>query len=156
VGFVGCVDCIAANNTMINPDIWLMRILQETTSTAEYEFLPASNCTFANNLVYFSHGQIRTYVNVGPDTSAETFTFTNNLWYAHDSPGQSQPDNLPAADIDPVVGQDPGFENAAGHNYHIGSDSPAAGEGIPLTEVNGDMDGRCYADPPAIGAYEER
>jgi hypothetical protein len=156
IAFVGCVDCIAANNTIIDPDNWILRILQETTSTAEYEFLPASNCTFANNLVYFSHGDLSTYVNIGPDTAAETFTFTNNLWYAHDNPGQSQPTNLPVAESDPVVGQNPGFENAPGHNYHIGSNSPAAGQGIPLTEVNGDMDGQCYADPPSIGAYEER
>ncbi len=154
IAFVGCVDCLAANNTIIDPDNWILRILQETTSTAEYEFLPASNCTFANNLVYFSRGDLSTYVNIGPDTAAETFTFTNNLWYAHDDPGQSQPDNLPSADIDPVVGEDPDFQNAAAHNYHIGSNSPAAGQGIPLTEVTGDMDGECYADPPAIGAYE--
>jgi len=156
IAFVGCVDCLAANNTIIDPDNWILRILQETTSTAEYEFLPASNCTFANNLVYFSRSDLSTYVNIGPDTAADTFTFTNNLWYAHDNLGQSQPDNLPVAETDPVVGQDPGFENAAGHNYHIGSDSPAAGQGIPLTEVNNDMDGDCYRDPPAIGAYEVR
>ena len=42
LAFVGCVDCLAANNTIVNPENWVMRILQETTSTAEYEFLPAS------------------------------------------------------------------------------------------------------------------
>jgi hypothetical protein len=154
IAFVGCVDCIAANNTIIDPDNWILRILQETTSTAEYEFLPASNCTFANNLVYFNRSDLSTYVNIGPDTAADTFTFSNNLWYAHDNPGQSQPTNLPVAETDPVVGQDPGFQNAAGHNYNIDSNSPAAGQGIPLVEVNGDMDGECYADPPSIGAYE--
>jgi hypothetical protein len=155
IAFVGCVDCLAANNTIIDPDNWILRILQETTSTAEYEFLPASNGTFANNIVYFSRSDLSTHVNIGPDTAAETFTFSKNLWYAHDDPGQSQPDNLPAADIDPVVGQDPGFQNAAEHNYHIGSNSPAAGQGISLSEVSGDMDGECYADPPSIGAYEK-
>jgi hypothetical protein len=154
IAFVGCVDCIAANNTIIDPDNWILRILQETTSTAEYEFLPASNCTFANNLVYFNRSGLSTYVNIGPDTAADTFTFSNNLWYAHDNPGQSQPTNLPVAETDPVVGQNPGFQNAAGHNYNIDSNSPAAGQGIPLVEVNGDMDGECYADPPSIGAYE--
>jgi len=41
VAFVGCVDCVAANNTIVDPSRWVVRVLQETTSSGEYDFLPA-------------------------------------------------------------------------------------------------------------------
>ena len=49
------------------------------------------------NLVYFERADLSTYVNIGPDTAPETFTFANNLWYARDNPAQSEP-SLPATD----------------------------------------------------------
>src|SRR5690606_25269993 len=51
LAFVGCVDCLAANNTIIEPENWVFRILQETVSTPEYEFLPSGNSRFVNNIV---------------------------------------------------------------------------------------------------------
>lgn len=147
--FVGCVDCLAANNTVIDSDNWLLRILQETVSDATYTFLPASDGQVVNNLFYFSRGDISTYVNVGANTAPDTFTFSNNLWYAHDNASQSQP-TLPVTETDAVVGQDP----ALGSQYAIGSTSPAAGQGTALTSVTADYVGACYASPPSIGAYE--
>jgi len=32
--------------------------------------------------------------------------------------------------------------------------SPAAGAGTRLANVAGDASGRCYLDPPSIGAFE--
>jgi hypothetical protein len=150
--FVGCVDCIAANNTIVDPENWLLRILQETTTGGGYTFLPVSNGEVINNLFYFSRSAISTYVNIGPDTEPSSFTFANNLWYAHDNPAQSTP-TLPVSETDGVSGLDPGFADPAG-DYTIGPQSPAAGQGKPLSSVVGDMDGNCYADPPSIGAYE--
>ncbi|HOX46214.1 MAG TPA: hypothetical protein PK668_21600 [Myxococcota bacterium] len=154
IAFVGCVGCLAANNTLVDPDTWILRVLQETTSTAEYEFLPTRDCVFANNLVFFDRGALSTQVNVGPDTAAETFTFSSNLWYAHDDPGRSEPDALPAAETAPIIGQDPGLADPAAADYHIGPGSPAAGRGTPWPAVRVDADGRCFASPPSIGAYE--
>ncbi len=150
MAFVGCVECLAANNTIVNPGNWLLRILQETTSLSGYDFLPASDCTFINNLVYFSRSDISTYVNIGPATAPSTFVFTTNLWYAHDSPGDSEPTNLPVTETGGLYGLDPGFTNG----WEIGPSSPAAGAGTPVAGVTGDMLGRCYASPPSIGAYE--
>lgn len=147
--FVGCVDCLAANNTVIDPENWLMRILQETVSDTTYTFLPASNGEVINNLFYFSRGQISTYINIGADTAPDTFTFTSNLWYAHDNASQSQP-TLPVSETSGVVGQDP----ALGTSYTITSTSPAAGQGTTLQSVSTDYAGNCYAQPPSIGAYE--
>ena len=151
IAFVGCVDCLAANNTIVDPDNWIVRILQETVSDASYTFLPAQNGRFVNNIVYFSRAALSTYVNVGPNTQANTFVFRNNVWFAHDNAGQSTPTGLPSAETGGIYGQNPALVTPA---YSIPSSSPAAGVGIRLTEVTGDYNGRCYLDPPSAGAFE--
>ena len=151
--FVGAVDSLAANNTIIDPDNWLLRILQETVSDGTYEFLPSGNNTLVNNLFYFDRGNLSTYVNIGPNTAPETFTFLNNLWYAHDDPAQSQP-TLPIIETGGVVGDDPLFRNPAGGDYHLQSDSPAIARGASVADVVDDYDGLAYNIPPSIGAFE--
>jgi hypothetical protein len=143
---------LAANNTIVDPETWVVRILQETTSTAEYAFLPSSGGRFVNNLVYYSLADLRTHVNVGADTSPETFTFSNNLWFAHDSPDDSEPVSLPVQEAAGVYGEAPAFAGAEDH--HVGPTSPASRAGTALAEVVADLDGDCYAVPPSIGAYE--
>jgi hypothetical protein len=154
LAFVGCVDCVAINNTLVNPSNWILRILQETVTGGGYTFLPAQNGRVINNLVYFSRSDLSTYVNVGPNTQAATFQFANNLWYAHDTPTSSRPTDLPSAETNGVVGSDPQLTGAATGDYTIGGASPAAGAGQRAAEVRSDMAGRCYADPPSIGAHE--
>jgi hypothetical protein len=151
--FVGAVDSLAANNTIINPENWLLRILQETVSDETYEFLPSGDNAVINNLFYFDRGSLSTYVNIGPGTAPETFTFSNNLWYAHDDPAQSQP-SLPVSETDGVVGEDPLFQNSAAGNYHLQDGSPALGAGASLAGVVEDYDGFAYNVPPSIGAFE--
>ena len=128
-----------------------MRILQETNSTAEFEFLPASQGQFLNNIVVFRRDQLRADVNVGGNTAPETFTFANNLWYAEDAPGRSSP-SLPVPESDGIVGQDPMLDTEG----QISPSSPAAGAGLPPPVIPADITGRCYASPPSIGAIEAR
>lgn len=154
IAFVGCVDCLAANNTLVNPTNWILRILQETTTGGGYTFLPAQNGRFVNNLVYFDRSDLSTWVNVGADTDAGSFHFDNNLWYAHDDPGQSAPGNLPAPETGAVAGQDPQLQSPGGGDFHIPATSPATGAGTAVSGVVGDRDGVCYAAPPSIGAHE--
>ena len=133
---------------------WVLRILQETTSEGEYEFLPASNGRFVNNLIYFSRANLSTYVNVGGDTDAASFEFSHNLWFAHDAPEQSQPNPLPVAESDGIYGQDPDFADASVDDVSISAQSPAAGAGSAVAEVSADLNGNCYEDPPSMGALE--
>jgi hypothetical protein len=151
--FVGAVNSLAANNTVIDSGNWLLRILQETVSDETYEFLPSGNNTVINNLYYFDRSALSTYVNIGPNTAPETFTFSNNLWYAHDDPAQSQP-ILPVSETGGVVGEDPLFQNPAAENYHLQTGSPAIGQGAPVAGVIEDYDGFTYNVPPSIGAFE--
>lgn len=147
--FVGCVDCVFAQNTVIDPGTWLLRILQETTTDATYTFEPARDGLVASNIFYFNRGALSTDVNVGVDTAPDSFAFTSNLFYAHDDPGQSQP-SLPGTETGSVVALDPVLDG----DYRIGAGSPAAGAGSAVPGVTGDHDGACYATPPSIGAFE--
>lgn len=153
VAYVGATNCIVVNNTIVDPGNWVMRILQETTSTETHAFAPSGNNAFVNNLVYFDRSELGTFVNVGANTAPETFTFSNNLWFAHDQPAQSAP-SLPVAETNPVVGVDPQLANPAGGDYTLLATSPAIGAGRTEPNIAADLAGHCYANPPAIGARE--
>ena len=153
VAFVGTVNSLVANNTMIQPTRWPLRILQETVSDGGYTFLPCGNNQFINNLVYFDRSQISTYVNIGANTDAASFAFANNLWYAFNQPNQSQP-TLPSAETNGVYALNPLFHDAVGGVFSVPTKSPAARKGKKLTGVRADLRERCYANPPTIGAFE--
>jgi hypothetical protein len=154
LAFVGCVDCLAANNTIVDPTNWVFRILQEKTSSATHTFLETQNGRFVNNLVYFARGELSTTVNVGPNTQGESFEFANNLWFAHDDPASSGPTDLPAVESGAIVGQDPALGDPGSGDYSIDASSPAAGAGVQVAELGGDYAGNCFGSPPSIGALE--
>jgi hypothetical protein len=149
IAYVGCVGCVVANNTIIDPHNWILRILQETTTLPPYDFEACRDGVFTNNLVSFEWADLSTWVNIGPNTAPGTFTFDHNLWYAWDQPSKSEP-SLPTAESGGIYGLDPGID--AG--FHIGSSSPAAGAGVHQPLAAGDLDGVCYQDPPSMGAFE--
>ncbi len=153
VAFVGTVHSLVANNTIIQPRTWLLRILQETVSSGGYAFLPCSSNTFVNNLVYFDRAQISTYVNIGANTDAASFRFANNFWYAFNQPSQSKP-SLPATETNGVSGLNPLFPDAAGGDFSVPTNSPAASKGQRWPRVWADLLERCFANPPTIGAFE--
>jgi hypothetical protein len=154
LAFVGCVDCLVANNVIDSPTNWVFRILQETTSTVDYEFLPASNGRFINNIVYFD-GQVGVAVNVGVDTDPDSFVLANNLWYRYDDPAMSDPPSgLPVVEQGGIIGVDPLFVDAAAGDFHLDPASPAVAAGSSLAGLGGDYDGVCFGDPPSIGALE--
>jgi len=124
VAYVGCVGCVVAHNTIVDPQNWILRILQETTTTPPYTFEPCRDGVFIDNLVSFERAALSTHVNIGPNTAPATFVFASNLWYAWDDPGQSQP-SLPAPETNGLYGVDPEL----GPGYRIAPSSPAAGSG---------------------------
>jgi hypothetical protein len=141
-----------ANNTIVDPDRWILRILQETVSSGSYAFLPCGDNRFENNLIYFSRSTLSTFVNIGPNTAPATFLFNNNLWFAYDDPASSTP-SLPVPEIDGIYGLDPQLNNPDETDFRIDQDSPAAATGLSPALVDGDIDGRCYRLPPSIGAH---
>lgn len=154
VAFVGCVDSVVANNTIVDPENWLLRILQETVSTPEFEFAPSGHSAFVNNLLYFRREALSsTDINVGSNTDPDSFTFAHNLWYAHDQPAQSTPD-FPIPETHSIIGTDPMLNDPAAGRYTFDADSPAAQAGLHLPALNLDLEQRPFLRPPSLGARE--
>jgi len=152
--YVGAIDCVVAQNTIVDPTNWLLRILQETTTHDGYVFLETQNCELSNNIFYFTRGDLAsTDINVGPDTQPQTFAISNNLWYAHDAPGASEPD-YPTGESGGIVGEDPGLRDPQAGQFQLLVGGGAVGAGAAQIWVRGDMAGNCYASPPSVGAYE--
>lgn len=103
VAFTGADRSSFSHNTIIRPEKWVLRILQETR---EPRFIRCGDNAFSNNLVVFERSKVRTITNTGPETRADTFKFAGNHWFAADDPGKSRP-QLPANETDPVYGVDP-------------------------------------------------
>lgn len=153
IAYVGCDACGFVNNTVVEPRTWIARILQESTDA---RFVPSRDGVFANNVIVVNTADIRTWINVGGGTAPETFTFSHNLWYALDEDaswsGPTLSGGVPA-ETDPIIQRDPMLVDRAGGDFHLAVGSPAEGAGRAET-LAGDRDGRCYADPPSLGAYE--
>jgi len=152
LAFVGCDDCLAAHNTIVHPENWVFRILQERVSDDTYAFVASGNSRVVNNLIVFNRGDLSTWVNVGGNTAPETFTFAHNLWFAADDPSASTP-TLPVDEANGIYGQDPGID-VDNDDYTIDATSPAAGQGAPDANVVVDHAGACFRMPPSIGAFE--
>ena len=156
IAFAGCVDCRAANNTIVFPTTRVFRILQETTSDGTYTFTASSLGLVANNIVLFNAGQVTgagRALNVGANTDAASYTFANNLWFAADSPATIY--NLAeVTEMNRITGQDPALANVATGDATLSAGSPAVGAGRVITGVEGDRGGRCWLNPPSVGAYE--
>ena len=103
IAYVGVDGATVRYNTIYHPSKWVLRILQETT---EQGFAPCGNGRFEHNLVIFRRAEVQVFVNVGPHTQPETFTFADNLWFCDDRPQASQP-ALPVPESGGVYTVDP-------------------------------------------------
>ncbi|MEI2696554.1 MAG: right-handed parallel beta-helix repeat-containing protein [Saprospiraceae bacterium] len=150
IAFVGCRNAQVINNTIIRPQNWIMRILQESSDTSFYK--SCANNTFSNNIVVVTNS-LSTDVNIGPYTSPASFTFSNNLWYHLDRSNWTGP-NLPKQETNGIRQQNPLFVDLNNKNYHLQTNSPAIAKGISYPGVLFDYEGKYFKNPPAIGAYE--
>ncbi len=64
------------HNTIVLPEKWVLRILQETEDP---RFEPCHGGLFEDNLVFYD-SRVQVFVNVGPRTAPETFGFRRNAW----------------------------------------------------------------------------
>ncbi|MBL9116277.1 MAG: right-handed parallel beta-helix repeat-containing protein [Verrucomicrobiaceae bacterium] len=103
VAFVGVDGAEFSDNTVLFPQRWLFRILQETR---EPGFAPCRKVLIKNNRFVFRRADLRSDVNVGEGTEPGSFVFEGNRWFAEDRPSASKP-NLPAQETGAVYGTDP-------------------------------------------------
>ncbi len=150
IAFVGAVDCRVFNNTIVRPDKWAIRILQETTGP---DFLPCGNNSFYNNIVLVADEAASPTLNVGAGTDPESFTFSNNLWFHEGNSSWGGP-NLPVEETNGIVGSDPMLKDAYMLDMELLPGSPAIGAGMNIDEELRDFAGNLFNNPPSIGAFE--
>lgn len=150
IAYVGTINTEVVNNTIYLPTKWMLRILQETVDPDR--FASCGNNTFRNNIIYLDE-RSSVECNIGPNTAPETFTFSNNLWFHVDDAGWPGPD-LPVADSDNIVGQDPLFADQDNDDFSILEGSPAIGSGYAVTNPALDYYGYSFLNPRSIGAFE--
>ncbi len=101
VAYVSCTDSEFSYNTVVNPNNWVMRILNENSSVP-----PPSYNTFRRNIVKYGNINVQ---NIGSNTLPGTFTYRENFWYKWTNPASSVPTLPGAGEIDPAPdsGTDP-------------------------------------------------
>jgi hypothetical protein len=151
IAYVGCVNTDVINNTIFKPEHWVIRILQETVDATRFQ--PCGNNSFRNNIIYLADN-LPTECNVGSNTAPSTFTFSNNLWFNYQNSSWTGPSDLPAADQNRIINQDPDFIDTSINDFSIPTTSPAAGAGFTVVQPTTDFTGKAFASPRSIGAYE--
>lgn len=111
MAFVGVDGALVQHNTIVDPTKWVTRILQETT---EPGFVPCRNGIFRSNVIQFKADQAFRSVNVGPNTSADTFQFEGNAWYATDGKISERDLRLPVQEKDGIYNIDPQLKTVKG------------------------------------------
>ncbi|MDA1230356.1 MAG: hypothetical protein O2856_06250 [Planctomycetota bacterium] len=101
--FVGVDGAEFAGNTILYPEKWIFRILQETNAEG---FAPCQNVLVKENKIVFRRTQVQNEINVGGGTRPESFQFERNRWFAEDRPLASKP-QLPSKEKDGIYGIDP-------------------------------------------------
>lgn len=150
IAFVGAVNCRVVNNTIIRPDKWVIRILQENNHE---RLVKCRENYFINNIVYIGTAAQNPSLNIGPNTIPETFIFENNLWYNSENTDWPGP-NLPSEETAGIIGEQPLFRPDVEFEFRLRNDSPGIGMGKAVTDVNFDYEGNPFNDPPSIGASE--
>jgi len=96
---------LVQRNIIYKPSDWVIRILNE----AEVDDLTfARKGKFLNNIIVFDK-QLKTAVNIGEKTEADSFIFKGNHWYNVDYPNKSKP-LLPSIEVNGVYGKNPNIE----------------------------------------------
>lgn len=151
IAYVGSVNSHVVNNTFIEPENWIIRILQEHTDPS---LLPCGNNSFINNIVYTGPLYQNGNLNISSNTAPQTFTFRSNVWYMYTDPSWAGPPNLPAANINSISGVDPLFKDMAGGDYSLMPASLAIAHGQHVAQVTEDFYSQSYMSFPSAGAIE--
>jgi len=149
IAYVGSINVKVINNTIVNPEKWVIRILQETVDEERFE--QCGNNTFSNNLIYL--GNLNTETNIGPDTSPESFKFSDNFWYNYENINWAGPD-IPVIDDNQIINLSPEFENISEKNFKLKEGSPAIACINYLGKPNYDYYGNAFLNPRSAGAIE--
>lgn len=124
---VGCVECEFTRNTVVNPEHYVLRVLQETTVQDGRRFEPSGRTVIAGNLFHFRRADLNRGedINVGAGTDTASMTLSGNAWYAHDRPDASRP-LLPTflgRESGSTIGERPAFADERAADYRLAAGS---------------------------------
>lgn len=115
--FVGVDGAVVRHNTIIRSTRWPIRILQENL---DGRFVPCRDGQFEKNVVVFRSDEVRQLVNIGSQTSPETFQFHGNVWYCSDHPGETRRlVRVPGDEKESRYGVEADFRNPRDGDYRL-------------------------------------
>lgn len=117
IAYVTSLGCIVRRNTIVRPEKWVIRVLQEQPTD---KFQPCQQGVFEKNLIVFDRS-VQVFVNIGPNTRTETFSFQGNAWFSTD--GDRRP-TLPTKELDGIYQVDPMLENEDSSEMRVRSADP--------------------------------
>jgi hypothetical protein len=151
VAYVGSQRVRVWNNTIYQPQNWVMRILQESADTSFYQ--AASHGEFVNNIIVVT-ASLSTATNIGSNTNSGSFYVAHNLWYHRDNSNWNGP-FLPVPEVNGMIQVDPLFQEASMGNFNLAENSPAIGAGRSLPDITWkDYNGKDFKALPSVGALE--
>lgn len=150
IAYVGSRNVNVVHNTIVRPENWIIRILQESVDTSFFQ--SCANNSFINNIVVVDNSLSRD-VNIGPYTLPGTFVFSHNLWYHLQNQNWQGP-QLPVANQFALNQINPQFVDMANSNYRLQKTSPALRKGLFLGMNFKDFDNNVFKMPPTLGAFE--
>ena len=146
--FVSAKDCYAVNNTVVKPQRYLFRILQEGDVAA-----PCEQNTIANNIFYYDSA-VAYPANIGSNTKPETFIMKNNLYFNVDAPTLAP--SIGIKQENPLSAADPLFKDAERFDFRLTANSPARKTGVTFSFAKNDFSNLSFAATPSLGAMEFR
>lgn len=145
LAFVNSINIEIINNTFINPDKWIFRILQESVGE---RFIECGDNSIINNLFYVNENINFTPVNIGPNTRPESFEITDNFFYnlsnSNWSPNLINPSKN-YMNIDPMINSD---------YTELDSTSNLVGKGKKVLLPKYDFNSKEFLNFRSIGAVE--
>lgn len=144
--FVGSTGVEVYNNTIINPNRWIFRILQETVD--ENRFVECGDNFVINNLFYVNSDISNTPINIGSNTRPETFEITDNFLFNLDNSNWSPnliDSEINYLNINPELSSD---------YTTLDSNSKLIGKGKNLEAPELDFNGKKFLMNRSIGAIE--
>lgn len=103
VAFVNARGAAIRQNTIVNPKLWVFRLLQETRDP---RFGPSEGGTIGGNLIVWQKGKLDELINIGPSTKPDALVFEENIWWSPDLKS-SQIERLPGRQLLPQMTVDP-------------------------------------------------
>ncbi|MCX7880272.1 MAG: right-handed parallel beta-helix repeat-containing protein [Ignavibacteria bacterium] len=152
-------NCEIVNNTIINPQQFVFRVLAEQPT-----FVCDSN-RIINNIFYLVNTR---YFNGSPNPKLNnvdysSFVVSNNLFYYTADPnwlpnptgGPYDAEELEGIKISNSIRGDPLFYDINSFNFRLLPGSPAIGAGVIVPAPKYDYFGNPFKQPPSVGAIED-